>query len=46
MLGFDGGVCLDLAQPAIHFPVNDMQLAEHLQLISGHMGMQCLALET
>ena len=46
IVGFDGGVCLDLAQRAIHFPVNDMQLAEDLQLISGHMCMQCLALET
>ena len=45
ILGFDGGACLDLADRAIHFPVHDMQLAEDLQLIVGHMCMQCLAME-
>lgn len=40
ILGFDGGKCLSLADVAIHFPVNDMQIAEDLQLIAGHMVMQ------
>ena len=40
ILGFDGGRCLKLADIAIHFPVNDMQIAEDLQLIVGHMLMQ------
>lgn len=42
ILGFDGGKCLRLADVAIHFPVNDMQIAEDLQLIAGHMLMQQL----
>ncbi len=42
ILGFDGGKCLGLADIAIHFPVNDMQIAEDLQLIVGHMLMQWL----
>jgi len=40
ILGFDGGKCLGLADMSIHFPVKDMQLAEDLQLIVGHMLMQ------
>lgn len=42
VLGFDGGKCKDLADVAIHFPVDDMQIAEDLQLIVGHMLMQWL----
>lgn len=42
ILGFDGGRCKGLADVAIHFPVNDMQIAEDLQLIVGHMVMQSL----
>ncbi len=41
ILGFDGGKCLDLVDTAIHFPVDDMQISEDLQLIVGHMLMQC-----
>ena len=40
ILGFNGGKCLSLADVSIHFPVNDMQIAEDLQLITGHMLMQ------
>lgn len=43
ILGFDGGKALALADHAIHFPVHDMQLAEDLQLIVGHMVMQRLS---
>ena len=43
ILGFTGGKCKELADFAIHFPVNDMQIAEDLQLIVGHMCMQWLA---
>jgi D-sedoheptulose 7-phosphate isomerase len=43
VLGFDGGRCKALAQCAIHFEVNDMQIAEDLQLIVGHMCMQWLS---
>lgn len=42
ILGFTGGKCKELADFAIHFPVNDMQIAEDLQLIVGHMAMQWL----
>ena len=42
ILGFNGGKSRDLADVAIHFPVNDMQIAEDLQLIVGHMLMQWL----
>ena len=42
ILGFTGGKCKDLADVPIHFPVNDMQIAEDLQLIVGHMMMQWL----
>lgn len=43
ILGFDGGVCKDLADMTVHFPVNDMQISEDLQLIVGHMLMQWLS---
>lgn len=42
ILGFDGGKCLSLVDIPIHFPINDMQIAEDLQLIVGHMVMQWL----
>jgi D-sedoheptulose 7-phosphate isomerase len=42
ILGFSGGRCKDLAQHSIHFEVDDMQIAEDLQLIVGHICMQWL----
>jgi D-sedoheptulose 7-phosphate isomerase len=42
VLGFNGGKCKELADVAIHFPVDDMQLSEDLQLVVGHMLMQWL----
>lgn len=42
ILGYEGGICKKLADVAIHFPVDDMQIAEDLQLITGHMIMQWL----
>lgn len=45
ILGFSGGQCKGLAQVALHFPVNDMQIAEDLQLIVGHICMQWLCAE-
>lgn len=42
VLGFTGGKCKELADVPIHFSVNDMQIAEDLQLIVGHMLMQYL----
>ncbi|MEI6468178.1 MAG: SIS domain-containing protein [Betaproteobacteria bacterium] len=42
VLGFDGGKAKVLDQFPIHFPVQDMQISEDLQLIVGHMCMQWL----
>jgi D-sedoheptulose 7-phosphate isomerase len=42
ILGFSGGKCKDLADVAIHFPVDDMQISEDMQLVVGHMLMQWL----
>ncbi len=42
ILGYTGGRCKELADVAIHFPVDDMQIAEDLQLVVGHMLMQWL----
>lgn len=42
ILGFTGGKCKELADVPIHFPVNDMQISEDLQLVVGHMMMQWL----
>jgi len=37
VLGFDGGQALKIADISIHFPINDMQISEDLQLILGHL---------
>jgi len=42
ILGYDGGRCLEIADNYIHIPINDMQISEDMQLIVGHMIMQCL----
>jgi len=42
VLGYSGGKAKALADVAIHFGVDDMQIAEDLQLIVGHMVMQWL----
>jgi D-sedoheptulose 7-phosphate isomerase len=42
ILGFSGGHCKRIAQHPIHFEIDDMQIAEDLQLIVGHMCMQWL----
>lgn len=42
ILGYSGGRSKALADVAIHFPVDDMQIAEDLQLVVGHMLMQWL----
>ena len=42
VLGYSGGRCKSLARHAIHFAVDDMQVAEDLQLIVGHICMQWL----
>ena len=42
ILGFTGGKCKALAQHPIHFPVDDMQISEDLQMVIGHLCMQWL----
>jgi D-sedoheptulose 7-phosphate isomerase len=42
ILAFTGGRCKKIAQHPIHFEIDDMQVAEDLQLIIGHMCMQWL----
>lgn len=43
VFGYDGGKALKLVDHALHFRVNDMQIAEDLQLIIGHMLMRDLS---
>jgi D-sedoheptulose 7-phosphate isomerase len=43
VLGYSGGKAKALADVAIHFAVDDMQIAEDAQLITGHMIMQWMA---
>ena len=45
ILGYGGGRSKELADVSIHFPVNDMQIAEDMQLIVGHMLMQWLFIQ-
>jgi D-sedoheptulose 7-phosphate isomerase len=40
--GYSGGKAKALADIVIHFPVDDMQICEDLQLVVGHMVMQWL----
>lgn len=42
ILGYSGGKAKALANVPIHFPVDDMQISEDMQLIVGHMIMQRL----
>ena len=42
ILGYNGGKCREIVDVPIHFPVDDMQIAEDLQIIVGHMLMQWL----
>jgi D-sedoheptulose 7-phosphate isomerase len=42
ILGYNGGRALGLTDTPLHFPLDDMQLAEDMQVILGHMLMQWL----
>lgn len=42
LLGYTGGKAKELADVPIHLAVDDMQIAEDLQLVVGHMLMQWL----
>ena len=44
ILAFDGGKCINIAKHPISFATYDMQIAEDLQLIIGHLCMQWLSL--
>lgn len=41
-LGFDGGQAKALSDLALHFPVDDMQVAEDLHMIAGHLLLKSL----
>ena len=43
IVGYDGGRALQLAENVIHFPVNDMQIAEDLQMVVCHEATKILA---
>jgi D-sedoheptulose 7-phosphate isomerase len=43
ILGYSGGKAKALAGTAIHFAINDMQIAEDLQMVVGHMLMKMLS---
>ena len=43
IVAFDGGLCKKIAKYPIHFDTNDMQIAEDLQLIVGHLCMHWLS---
>jgi D-sedoheptulose 7-phosphate isomerase len=42
ILGYSGGRCRAIAQHSVHFAIDDMQIAEDLQLIVGHICVQWL----
>lgn len=42
ILGYSGGRCKEIAQYPIHFEIDDMQIAEDVQLIVGHICVQWL----
>jgi D-sedoheptulose 7-phosphate isomerase len=42
LLGYSGGAAKALADTTIHFEIDDMQIAEDMQLITGHMLVQWL----
>jgi len=42
ILGFSGGKAKDLADLVIHIEIDDMQIAEDLQIVIGHMLMKWL----
>ena len=42
LLGYSGGACKDLADVVLHFPIDDMQVVEDMQLVAGHMLLQAL----
>ena len=44
IVAFGGGKCKQLANEAIHFSIDDMQIAEDTQLIIGHLCMQWLSI--
>jgi D-sedoheptulose 7-phosphate isomerase len=43
IVGYDGGKALQVAQNVIHFPINDMQIAEDLQMVVCHEVTKILA---
>ena len=46
IVGYSGGRCKEIAMHSIHIAIDDMQIAEDMQLIIGHMCMQWLNVTT
>lgn len=46
ILGYSGGRCKGIAAHPIHFAIDDMQIAEDLQLMVGHICMKFLKSQT
>lgn len=46
IVAFSGGACAEIAQRVIHLEIEDMQIAEDLQLVIGHMCMKWLVLQS
>ena len=42
VVGYSGGKAKALCDVPIHFPIDDMQISEDMQLVIGHMLMQWL----
>ncbi len=43
LVGFDGGLALKLADNVLHFPIEDMQVAEDLQMLICHQATKALS---
>lgn len=43
IVGFDGGILKNVCETVVHFSVDDMQVAEDMQLIVGHYCMKWLS---
>ena len=42
IVGFNGGKLAQICDYVVHYPINDMQICEDLQLSFGHLVMKAL----
>ena len=45
ILGYDGGICKEISDIVIHFPINDMQVSEDIQMIVFNICIQWIVCE-